>query len=54
MVRVPGSSGDSGFHRESTDEEVKIKEEPKIEVTTAEGSPSTPLKHHHDPPVVRV
>ena len=24
MVRVPGSSGDSGFHREFTGEDVKI------------------------------
>ena len=31
MVRVPGSSGDSGFHRESPSQEVKIKIEPGME-----------------------
>uniref|UniRef100_A0AAV1TYK2 Uncharacterized protein n=1 Tax=Peronospora matthiolae TaxID=2874970 RepID=A0AAV1TYK2_9STRA len=30
MVRVPGSSGDSLFHRESRDENVVIKNEPGI------------------------
>ncbi|KAE8954242.1 hypothetical protein PR001_g32575 [Phytophthora rubi] len=44
MVRVPGSSGDSGFHRESTDqEETKVKAEPEIEASTEGESPSTPL-----------
>ncbi|OWY98977.1 hypothetical protein PHMEG_00030112 [Phytophthora megakarya] len=37
MVRVPGSSGDSGFHRESQ-EDVKIKEEYREEVPTNAGS----------------
>ena len=41
MVRVPGSSGDSGFHRESTEEEVKIKIEPGIEASAVKGSPQT-------------
>ena len=40
MVRVPGSSGDSGFHREST-EDVKIKEEPGKEALAERGSPPT-------------
>uniref|UniRef100_H3H647 Retrotransposon gag domain-containing protein n=1 Tax=Phytophthora ramorum TaxID=164328 RepID=H3H647_PHYRM len=45
MVRVPGSSGDSqGFHRESTEEDVKIKMEPGNESSTEEGSPPTALK----------
>ncbi|GMF44829.1 unnamed protein product [Phytophthora fragariaefolia] len=44
MVRVPGSSGDSGFHRESTNqEEIKVKVEPEIEASTEGESPSTPL-----------
>ncbi|OWZ05022.1 hypothetical protein PHMEG_00022966 [Phytophthora megakarya] len=33
MVRVTGSSGDSGFHRESQ-EDVKVKEEHREEVPT--------------------
>ena len=41
MVRVPGSSGDSGFHRESQDEEVKVKTEPGMEALEAKGSPPT-------------
>ena len=41
MVRVPGSSGDSGFHRESLGEDVHIKVEPGIEVSTEVGSPLT-------------
>ncbi|CAI5747153.1 unnamed protein product [Peronospora destructor] len=41
MVRVPGSSGACGFHRESTGEDVKIKMEPGIEAPAAEGSPQT-------------
>uniref|UniRef100_H3H6Y7 Uncharacterized protein n=1 Tax=Phytophthora ramorum TaxID=164328 RepID=H3H6Y7_PHYRM len=45
MVRVPGSSGDSqGFHRESTEEDVKIKMEPGNESSTEEESPPTALK----------
>ncbi|KAE8878607.1 hypothetical protein PF003_g37290 [Phytophthora fragariae] len=44
MVRVPGSFGDSGFHRESTNqEETKVKAEPEIEASTEGESPSTPL-----------
>ena len=41
MVRVPGSSGDSGFPRESLSEEVKIKTERGIEAPAAEGSSQT-------------
>ena len=41
MVRVPGSSGDSGFHRESLSEEVKIKTEPGIEASAKERSSRT-------------
>ena len=41
MVRVPGSSGDSGFHRESLSEDVKIKIEPGMEASAEEGSPQT-------------
>ncbi|CAI5725006.1 unnamed protein product [Peronospora effusa] len=41
MVRVPGSSGDSGFHRESLREAVKVKIEPGIEASAAKGSPQT-------------
>ncbi|GMF33489.1 unnamed protein product [Phytophthora fragariaefolia] len=45
MVRVPGSSGDSqGFHRESTEEDVKIKTGPANELSTEEGSPPTTWK----------
>ena len=39
MVRVSGSSGDSGFHRESLGEDVSIKIEHGIEALKAEGSP---------------
>ena len=38
---MPGSSGDSGFHREFTGEDVKIKVEPGIEASAEEGSPQT-------------
>lgn len=41
MVRVPGSSGDSGFHRESPSQEVKIKIEPGMEALEEKGSPAT-------------
>ena len=41
MVRVPGSSGEAGFYRESTGEDVKIKIEPGIETSAEEGSPQT-------------
>ncbi|GMF45628.1 unnamed protein product [Phytophthora fragariaefolia] len=45
MVRVPGSSGDSqGFHRENTEEDVKIKTEPGNELSTKEESPPTTSK----------
>ncbi|OWZ08757.1 hypothetical protein PHMEG_00018647 [Phytophthora megakarya] len=37
MVRVPGSSGDSGFHRESQ-EDVKVQEEYREEAPTNAGS----------------
>jgi hypothetical protein len=43
MVRVPGSSGDSVFHRESTEEDVKVKLEPGIEASAEDGSPLTLL-----------
>ena len=39
MVRVPGSSGDSGFHRESRDENVKIKTDYETEASAEEISP---------------
>ncbi|OWZ12352.1 hypothetical protein PHMEG_00014509 [Phytophthora megakarya] len=42
MVRVPGSSGDSGFHRESQ-EDVKAKEEHREEVPTNAGSTEASL-----------
>uniref|UniRef100_A0AAV1T2R3 Uncharacterized protein n=1 Tax=Peronospora matthiolae TaxID=2874970 RepID=A0AAV1T2R3_9STRA len=41
VVRVPGSSGDSGFHRESLSEDEKVKIEPGMEADEAEGSPRT-------------
>uniref|UniRef100_A0AAV1UYP5 Uncharacterized protein n=1 Tax=Peronospora matthiolae TaxID=2874970 RepID=A0AAV1UYP5_9STRA len=41
MVRVPGSSGDSGFHRESLSEDEKVKIEPGMEAYEEEGSPQT-------------
>ena len=41
MVRVPGSFEASGFHRESTGEDVKIKLEPGIDVSATEGSAQT-------------
>uniref|UniRef100_A0AAV1T7L1 Uncharacterized protein n=1 Tax=Peronospora matthiolae TaxID=2874970 RepID=A0AAV1T7L1_9STRA len=31
VVRVPGSSGDSGFHREALSEDEKVKIEPGME-----------------------
>ncbi|OWZ18923.1 hypothetical protein PHMEG_0006907 [Phytophthora megakarya] len=42
MVRVSGSSGDSGFHRESQ-EDVKVKEEHREEVPTNAGSTEASL-----------
>ncbi|OWY95115.1 hypothetical protein PHMEG_00034967 [Phytophthora megakarya] len=42
MVRVPGSSGDSGFHREFQ-EDVKVKEEHTEEVPTNAGSTEVSL-----------
>ena len=44
MVRVPGSSGDSRFHRESPIEEVKIKTEARIEAPAVKVSPKTRKK----------
>uniref|UniRef100_A0AAV1U238 Calponin-homology (CH) domain-containing protein n=1 Tax=Peronospora matthiolae TaxID=2874970 RepID=A0AAV1U238_9STRA len=41
MARVPGFSGDSGFHRESLIEGVKVKTKPGMEALEAKGSPST-------------
>ena len=41
MMRVPGLSEASGFHREFTGEDVKIKREPGIEVSATEGSTQT-------------
>ena len=41
MVRVPGTSGDSGFPRESLGEDVNIIVEHGMEVSAAEGSPLT-------------
>ena len=38
---MPGSSGDSGFHRESLSEEAKIKTEPGIEAPAKKGSAQT-------------
>ncbi|GMF56573.1 unnamed protein product [Phytophthora fragariaefolia] len=45
MARVPGPSGASqGFHRESPEEDAKIKTEPGSELSTEEGSPLTTWK----------
>ncbi|GMF41605.1 unnamed protein product [Phytophthora fragariaefolia] len=44
MVRVPRSSGDSGFHRESNQEDVEIKLEPGIDAPAMSGSPQTQLR----------
>jgi len=41
MVRVPGSFEASGFHRESTGDDVKVKLEPGIDVSATEGSAQT-------------
>ena len=41
MVRVLGSSDDSGFNREPLGEYVKIKTEPGIEASEADRSPQT-------------
>ena len=41
MVRVPGSIGDSGYHRESLREDATVKAEPGMEVSAEEGSPQT-------------
>ena len=40
-VHVPGSFGKSGFHHEYRIEEVKIKMEPGMEATEAEGLAQT-------------
>ncbi|KAE9268156.1 hypothetical protein PR003_g31541 [Phytophthora rubi] len=42
MVRVPGSLGDSGFHRESA-EDVQVKKEPGEEASSEHGSTKTLL-----------
>ena len=39
MASLPGSSGDSAVHRESLEEDVKIKTEPGIKSSESEGSP---------------
>ena len=39
MVRVPGSSGDSGFYRESLSKDEKVKVEPGMDAYESEGSP---------------
>jgi hypothetical protein len=44
IVRMPGSSGDSVVHRESTEEDVKVKLEPGIEASAEDGSPLTLLE----------
>ncbi|GMF46594.1 unnamed protein product [Phytophthora fragariaefolia] len=45
MVRVPGTSGVSqGFHREATEEDVKMKTETGNELSTEVGSPTTTWK----------
>uniref|UniRef100_A0AAV1UZK0 Uncharacterized protein n=1 Tax=Peronospora matthiolae TaxID=2874970 RepID=A0AAV1UZK0_9STRA len=41
IVRVSGSSGDLGFHRESRDEDAKIKTESGIGASAGYGSPQT-------------
>ena len=41
MVRLPGYSGDSGFHRESLCKDVMIKSEPGIEAPAEQGSSQT-------------
>ena len=54
MVRVPGSSDDLGFHRESpgNDEDIKIKVEYEMETSAVEGSPLT--QETKDPQTVRI
>ncbi|EGZ07830.1 hypothetical protein PHYSODRAFT_371020, partial [Phytophthora sojae] len=42
MVRVPGSFGDSGFHRESV-EDAQVKKKPGEEASSDIGSPKTLL-----------
>ncbi|GMF55676.1 unnamed protein product [Phytophthora fragariaefolia] len=44
MVRVPGSSGDSEFYRESNQEDVEIKLEPGIDAPAVSGLPQTQLR----------
>ena len=39
MFRVPGPSGDSGFHRGSLSKDVTIKSQPGMEVSENEGTP---------------
>ncbi|GMF20526.1 unnamed protein product [Phytophthora fragariaefolia] len=44
MVRVPGSAGDSRFHREANQEDVGIKLEPEIDAPVVSGSPQPQLR----------
>ncbi|KAE9099351.1 hypothetical protein PF007_g15904 [Phytophthora fragariae] len=44
MVRVPGSLSDSGFHRESLQEDAQEEFEQGNDASTEIGSPTTPLK----------
>ena len=41
IVRMPGSSCESGFHLEFLSEDDKVKVEPGMEAYEAEGSPQT-------------
>ncbi|KAL4115144.1 hypothetical protein PRIC2_014038 [Phytophthora ramorum] len=43
MVRVPGSLGDSGFHREFAEEDVQVKKEPGDQASSEIGSTTTLL-----------
>ncbi|GMF56555.1 unnamed protein product [Phytophthora fragariaefolia] len=43
MVRVPGSLGDSGFHRDSPQEDTQSEFRQGNEASTNIGSPTTPL-----------
>ncbi|ETP54558.1 hypothetical protein F442_00761 [Phytophthora nicotianae P10297] len=49
MVRVPGSLGASGYHRESPDEEAQAKIGLENEAPTDIGSPSTSLNQEEKP-----
>ncbi|KAL3658240.1 hypothetical protein V7S43_016868 [Phytophthora oleae] len=54
MVRVPGSSADSGYHRESIHKDVKTKVEPGIGASTEDDSPSSHLKSEGYTPIASV